>query len=712
MNPKDALYCGKETRKYFYVVGAIAVFILIGSYWYSEYYLHGVGVQAINQTTKPVAPVTDVANGLTVQPAAFMMPTGGGGRSFANAAQILMPSVVNVSATRAVPSGSSSPPPQPAAPQPQAQIQAQAQTQPQDQTQSQGMRFANPFSGRALESVGSGIIVSTDGYVITNHHVVENANEVWVTTFEPNGSTNRYHADVIRLDQQRELALLKIIPQRSLQAATFGSSERTLVGESVIAIGSPFGLSQSVSQGIISSKRNTVTIEGQVHKGLLQTDAAINQGNSGGPLVNRRGEVIGINTAIYTPTGAFAGIGFAVPSDRVVEFLEETIPMPQKVAAVKAAAQGAVPPPIMANAVMPHEDRGPCESCHQILPPGQTVAANVTKTAPPIFANAVMPHEDRGPCESCHQFIPQNSTGQPVAMVNPLAPGVQDNTFAMNNPIQNVDPNFSFAPGGAVGINTAPLPRTPGTDPMINGSARWLGLDLLPMDAQLAGKLNSPYTEGALVQWVLPDSAAGKAGFLVGDIVFKFNGRRITNPQSFLTALLAGDVDEARVSIVRQGKRQDLMLSIKGKPPSYVQQQANAAPQSPGVVGVAVAAQNPVPAPVGVSPGVVTPPVKGVGKPALAEFEWMGLELSPIDAAMQKKTPALAGKFGALVAEVDPGTAAELAGLLAKDVIVSINKQPITDAATLDQAIKAANGGKTILLEVDRNNQRLFATLM
>lgn len=756
MNPNDAIYCGKDTRKYLYAIGIGAILVLIGSYWYTKYYLNGVGMMTANQGSQVMASNapgvqsmgnTGQGNTPTVQTAAFMMPVRGGGKSFASAAQTLMPSVVNVSATRVDSANKTAQ----AQTQPQAQTQAQtpntAQSQPsQDPPQTAGMRFANPFSGKALESVGSGIIVSSDGYVITNHHVVENANEVWVTTFEPNGASNRYHADIIRMDQQRELALLKIQPQRALQAAIFGSSEQIMVGDTVIAIGSPFGLSQSVSQGIISSKRNTVTIEGQVHKGLLQTDAAINQGNSGGPLVNRRGEVVGINTAIYTPTGAFAGIGFAVPSDRAVEFLEETIPSPPKqakLAGVNVAAQK-LPPPIMANATMPHEDRGPCESCHQILAPGQTVAAIQPKTAPPIMANAVMPHENRGACESCHQIIPVDPAGQPVAMVTPNAAtsntvmdalANQNNDFAMNNPIRSGNPNFSFAPGGAMGINTAQPQQGQGTDPMINGSARWLGLDLLPMDAKLAEKLQSPYTQGALVQWVLPTSAAGKAGFLVGDVIFKFNGRRVATPQGFLSALLTGDVDEARVSIVRQGKRQDLMLTVGGKPPSYVQQQANATPQSPGVVGVAVAAPNPAPSALAFSPGIAMPvamptqPTNGAmmvpnpnqnapattpaaRTPAMTEFEWMGLEMSPIDQAARTKTPALANKFGALVAEVDPGTAAELAGMKAGDVIVSINNQPVMDAGALDQAIKDSNGGKTILLEVDRNNQRLFATLM
>ncbi len=760
MNTNDALYCGKDVRKYLYVIGALAILILIGSYWYTNYYLKGVGVFSATQSQQAAASNAPgmsaamidpnaVEGAPTVQTAAFTMPVRGeGGRSFANAAEILMPSVVNVSATRGTSSANvmARPQAQIMGPnQPQMQPQPLQQTPMQTQDPTPGMRFANPFSGKALESVGSGIIVSSDGYIITNHHVVENANEVWVTTFELNGSTNRYHAEIVRMDQQRELALLKILPQRALQPATFGSSDRILVGDTVIAIGSPFGLAQSVSKGIISSKRNTVTIEGQVHKGLLQTDAAINQGNSGGPLVNRRGEVVGINTAIYTPTGAFAGIGFAVPSDRVVEFLEETIPVAPKMAngagGVNAAAQ-ALPPPIAANAVMPHGDRGPCESCHQILSPGQPIAAfqPQAQMPPPIMSNAVMPHEDRGPCESCHQILPP---GQPVAMMAPGDPNnvwmdtlrtQGNNGFAQNNPMRGNNPNFSFSPGGALGINTAQAPQTPAVTPTINGNARWLGLDLVPMDVQLAEKLQSPYNQGALVQWVLPNSVAGKAGFEVGDIIFKFNGRRVNTPRGFLTLLLAGEVDEARVSIIRQGKRQNLMLSLAAKPPSYVQQQANAQPSAPGIYGVAVAAPDPGAGMMALTPGVMlpaaalapvtpnnmmapNPTMAGAATPVaraplLTEFEWMGMEMSPIDQAVRTKTPDLAGKYGALVGEVDPGTAAELAGMKMGDVITSINNQAVMDAGTLDKAIKAANGGKTILLEVDRNSQRFYATLM
>ncbi|MBF0428984.1 MAG: PDZ domain-containing protein, partial [Magnetococcales bacterium] len=219
---------------------------------------------------------------------------------------------------------------------------------------------------------------------------------------------------------------------------------------------------------------------------------------------------------------------------------------------------------------------------------------------------------------------------------------------------------------------------------------------LLPMDAVRVKETNSPYPDGALVQWVAADSAAAKAGFVVGDVIFKFNGRRIKTPQEFLKRLLVGELEEARVAVVRQGKRQNLMLSLTAKPPSYVQQQANA---TSGAVAVAVA--NPVLAPQSSAPVAI-----------FNNIEWMGMELLPIDAALRTKRKSLANLSGAVVAEVKPGSAAETSGLVAGDVIFSVNSQPVMDVTTLKQAIQAAQGVKTILLEVGRNNKRMFATLL
>ena len=178
-----------------------------------------------------------------------------------------------------------------------------------------GVTFMNQAAD-ALEkrSVGSGVIVDKRGYIITNQHVIANATSVNVTLF---GAENVvYPAEIVLQEQEQDLAILKIVLNRGLPAAKLGNSEMIEVGDIVLTIGSPFGLEQTVTMGIISDDRRNLTIEGKLYEDLIQTDAAINKGNSGGPLININGEVIGINTAIYAPTGTFAGVGFAIPINK------------------------------------------------------------------------------------------------------------------------------------------------------------------------------------------------------------------------------------------------------------------------------------------------------------------------------------------------------------------------------------------------------------
>ncbi|MEO5339588.1 MAG: trypsin-like peptidase domain-containing protein [Magnetococcus sp. MYC-9] len=741
-----------------YIIGIVAVFILAGSYWYTQHYLKGIGLHPIETGAvsggAALSPVVQGApaalpGGVTPLPqgqppqmqtvaAVSAVPRGG----FSRITRRLMPSVVNVSATRTGQGGAGG-----ATPLPQAGATVAPPAPPPAAVPDPGLRFAQPFTGAAFESVGSGIVVTADGYILTNHHVVEQSQEVYVTVFERDGSTMRYHAEVVSLNAKRELALLKVEPMRPLKPAPLGNSKLAQIGDPVIAIGSPFGLDQTVSQGIISGKRNAVTIEGIVHKDLIQTDAAINRGNSGGPLVDGKGQVIGVNTAIYTPTGAFAGIGFAVPVERAREFVEEVVPLPPP-AAVPAAAAGASPPaapPIPANAVMPHEDRGPCESCHQIL--GSPAAGNPTglggnntvpvaartPAAPPIPANAVMPHEDRGPCESCHPILP-SPQGQAVALVGPAAPGGVGNH--LNGRLGALRPgyqgrggmNYSFSPGGAVGIPAAAQSAAGG----LLGSG---GLDVVALDPAQARQLRSPYPNGVLVRSVLPGSLGMSAGVQANDILFKLNGRWVKSPQELQAQLAGVDAGQTlRFSVVREGERRSLSAVVNGaggvEPVAAGAQTAaaqtvammvpNTAPNTvPNTMADPMMTQNLPPAGEKGQPGAKAAQGAATNQAAAlkTEFEWMGLEMSPISPAMKQKDQTLLNKFGALVADVDPGTAAETAGIQVGDVVVAINNMPVPSAAALDQAIAAAgvantaNKPQTILLEVERNNVRMFATL-
>src|SRR6202165_5624038 len=172
-------------------------------------------------------------------------------------------------------------------------------------------------------SLGSGVIVDPKGYIVTNRHVVEKADRIRVRLQDdPPGLL--HDAKVIGSDQETDLAVIKIESNKPLPIAKLGNSDSMQVGDWVLAVGSPFGLQETVTAGIVSAKGRNIVPQRQFQS-FIQTDAAINPGNSGGPLVNMAGEVIGINTAILTDTNAYAGVGFAMPSNTIVQVYNQLI---------------------------------------------------------------------------------------------------------------------------------------------------------------------------------------------------------------------------------------------------------------------------------------------------------------------------------------------------------------------------------------------------
>jgi S1-C subfamily serine protease len=162
-----------------------------------------------------------------------------------------------------------------------------------------------------VEGAGSGFIIDPRGYILTNYHVVEGAQSIEVVL----GDQSRHAAKYIGADQRNDVALIKIDPKgKQLTTLKLGDSNTIQVGQKVLAIGNPFGFQSTLTTGVVSAVGRTVrTTDTTAIEEAIQTDAAINRGNSGGPLIDSRGDVIGINTAIYTPTGTTAGIGFAIP---------------------------------------------------------------------------------------------------------------------------------------------------------------------------------------------------------------------------------------------------------------------------------------------------------------------------------------------------------------------------------------------------------------
>ena len=248
----------------------------------------------------PVSAVFEVANGEPLVDAASLA------QGFRPVVQKTLPAVVNISTTRMVQTG-------------------------RDQAPSPMDRFFRDFFGfdrdfdipreRRERSLGSGVIVSPDGYILTNHHVVRDASEIVVSLLDK----RELKAQIVGADPRTDIAVLKIQEEAGdMPYIKLGDSTTVGVGDIVLAMGNPFGIGQTVTMGIVSATGRS-GISAEAYEDFIQTDAAINRGNSGGPLVNVRGEVIGINTAILSRTGGSEGIGFAVPSNMAREVMQQIV---------------------------------------------------------------------------------------------------------------------------------------------------------------------------------------------------------------------------------------------------------------------------------------------------------------------------------------------------------------------------------------------------
>ena len=190
-----------------------------------------------------------------------------------------------------------------------------------EESDSWALQFFYGDDSKKKVGTGSGVIISPDGYIITNYHVIENSSEVIVTT----NNNKEYEAEIIGFDEVTDIAVLKIDSNIKLDYIFFGDSDSTLIGEWVLAVVNPYNLNSTVTAGIVSSKSRDLNEYDQKNQSFIQTDAAVNFGNSGGALVNIQGELIGINTLIQSMTGGYVGYSFAVPSNTVRKIFEDII---------------------------------------------------------------------------------------------------------------------------------------------------------------------------------------------------------------------------------------------------------------------------------------------------------------------------------------------------------------------------------------------------
>ena len=257
------------------------------------------------------------------------------------------------------------------------------------------------------ESIGSGFIVDERGFILTNYHVVEDAENITVTLWR--SRNNKFSARLAHADKSLDLSVLKIEGNERFSPATLGNSDRTETGDWVISIGSPFGFEHSASLGIVSDLHRDLMIEGISYKDMIQTDAVINEGNSGGPLIDIHGRVVGVGTAIYAPDGTYTGLGFAIPINRAKHFFTR-VTGAVWAALTTPALQNGNKEPINLNKKIPddpiHQKFTDCTTCH-------TISQKMV-----VSQKTTMSHPMVGTCDKCHIITNDPVAKGPVTVAN------------------------------------------------------------------------------------------------------------------------------------------------------------------------------------------------------------------------------------------------------------------------------------------------------
>jgi serine protease Do len=373
-------------------------------------------------------------------------------------------------------------------------------------------------------SLGSGFIFSADGYVLTNAHVVEAADEITVKL----NDKREFKAKIIGSDRRTDIALLKI-EATGLPAVKFGDPNKLKVGEWVIAIGSPFGFENSVTAGIVSAKGRSLPQENFVP--FIQTDAAVNPGNSGGPLFNMRGEVIGINSQIYSRTGGFMGLSFAIPIDVASDIANQL----KTTGKITRGRIGVVIQPVTKELA---------ESFGLPKPTGALVSS-VEKGSPAekagIEAGDVILKFD-GKVVASSEDLPR--------LVGATKPGAKAVVQLMRNKaMRDVTLVVGEISDEARSAQRQQRRGQPGVKPPAESVSR-LGMTLSEPTAQQREQLN--ITGGVLVEEVTP-GAATRAGIRRGDVILAINNQDIKSPEQF--GQMIGQFEKGRIValLVRRG---------------------------------------------------------------------------------------------------------------------------------------------------------------
>jgi serine protease Do len=411
----------------------------------------------------------------------------------------------------------------------------------------------NGGESEEIQGTGSGVIVSPDGYILTNNHVVEDATMISVRLDDGRD----LKAKVIGTDPKTDLAVIRIDADH-LTYANFGDSDATEVGDWVLAFGSPLGYSQTMTQGIISAKGRQIGIIAEhnpalhdlTYEDFLQTDAAINPGNSGGPLVNLRGEVIGINSAIASNTGYYNGIGFSIPSNEAKYIMDSLIKNGKVVRGYLKVQIEDINNPTT-------KDQALADSIRKSGFSGKGILVGGVGPDGPAAKGGVQ----AGDVITSLNGKPVQSVGELRNQVARTAPGT-DVALDIYRDGKTLELKFPVGTQPETMVSAA---SDEGSAEQSPAESNELGVRVGPMEDSIAHKYHLESGKGVFVSSIDPDSSAAQAGLTIGDVITQVNRTPVNSPDDFTAAISKANINDGIRLNVRTVDGMDSLVFIEKK---------------------------------------------------------------------------------------------------------------------------------------------------
>ncbi|GAA0546628.1 serine protease Do [Rhizomicrobium palustre] len=443
----------------------------------------------------------------------------GAPESFADLSQQLLPTVVNISTSQTL--------------KPSQRNVELPQVAPGSPLEELFKNFSGPKSNlpRHVTSLGSGFVIDPSGYIVTNNHVIEDADQI--TVMLNDGSS--LPAKLVGRDDKTDLALLKINPRRPIPSAHFGDSDRARIGDWVIAIGNPFGLGSTVTAGIVSARNRN--IDAGPYDEFIQTDAPINRGNSGGPLFDMGGNVVGINSAIFSPTGGSVGIGFAIPSNLARDVINQLRQFGQ----VRRGWVGVNIQPVTADLAEGLGLPGPVGALIGNVTPNGPAARAGIRTGDVITAFD-------------GKKIPDARTLSRTAAGTPIGKTVTVDIMRNRRPM-----SVRLTVQRLADPPAKPQRQGPPAKPRKTSQ---LGLSLSPLNGSTRATFRLPGSiQGVVVTDVMPDSPAEEKNLRAGDVIVAVQDQMVRTPE---------DVQRRIDADLRSGRKVEVLLVNRAGALTYV----------------------------------------------------------------------------------------------------------------------------------------------